>query len=287
MDYIFVTGKVSLQTLNTVFIDIFQAANFQVKELKFEYNISKNLTVVVDCDLGKLDFNLNEYKAKAFKLKPNLKAIICLDCLNPRPESLFTNVELLRSVFDLNELKSKTYFLFTYSNKELTQNRFRDDAMHFNLIYELFHISDNQRKSFVDNKIWLIDAQHLETFRNTLCLKIQSSNSVFFQLFIACILVILLVAVVLHTYYYCFSGLPNDSSRCLINFSNKTNFSTTKTNEILDETKNISISITSNHIIPKMMNLEDYRKLICALDSQGYRFVTKEVVLNGLQFLLN
>jgi len=275
MDYIFVTGKASFETLSLVFNKIFQVVNFQIMEPKFDYQISENLTVVVDCDLGTLNFNLNDYKHKANLMRPNLKAIICLDSLNPRPDSLFTNVELLAKVFDSNELNMKTFFLFTYYNRELTQDIFRKDAMEYNTIYESFRIPD--RENFVENKIWLINDEMLENFRNFLnqynqirnssVLETSSKSAIhsnLIQFLIALILIALfaVIAVILiHSYYYCVPGLVNN--RCLFNITYPI-----KSNGTSEEAKNNSTSYTLNQTVDHTMSQSDWEKLLC--ESQNF-----------------
>ena len=133
MKYIFLTGKASLQTLTLIFRQIFHEVNFEAKAFKFQHKLSSQLTVCVDCDLDKIDFDLNKYKEQITQIK-NLKAIICLDTLNPRPEKLFKIFEIIKSVFNLNELNTKTHFMFYASTDQtISLESFRRDAFQFDL----------------------------------------------------------------------------------------------------------------------------------------------------------
>jgi len=211
MKYIFLTGRATLQTLTLIFKEIFHSTNFEAKNFKFKHQLSNQLTVFVDCELEKIDFNLTEYKEQINEFRKNLKAIICLDTLNPRPEKLVNIVQIIKSVFDLNELKTKTHFLFSFSSdRTLSLETFRKDAMHFNIIYKDFQIAEYERKRFVDKKIWLLDPDHFEALITVLKLK----NKIGFKT--TCIFLLLAIAFAFGVliYIHCFNLTTMDSNKC-------------------------------------------------------------------------
>jgi hypothetical protein len=85
-----------------------------------------------------------ENKTELKEIKSNIKAIICLENLNPRSNSLKGNLEELRYVFTSDELREKLYVFFTFvsSTKPSSLEKLREDVLDFNEMYKLIGLFD-------------------------------------------------------------------------------------------------------------------------------------------------
>ena len=101
--FFIVTGSVSEPTITRILKCLF---NFDYDPNKRLY-ISFNLAVYVNCDLNKITFDFVEFRKKCFQYK-NLCGIICIEDLNPRPQTLNGDLNELTKLFSENEFKKNS-----------------------------------------------------------------------------------------------------------------------------------------------------------------------------------
>ena len=151
---ILITGSTNTENLNLILSD------FDVKNIS---NIAEKKYVIEDCtlfieiDLDRTHFDISTFENK-INTFPNLKAIICLENLNPRPETLVNNIKILGDAFEQKLLKTNLYFCFT-SNNKLDINYVRESALQFNEVFRVIGIQHDKKlkDQFVKDKIYTLD----------------------------------------------------------------------------------------------------------------------------------
>ena len=98
------------------------------------------------------------------RVQNGLKLIICLENLNPRPETLLNDIKILRECFESsNELKEKIFLIFTFSNRNQSKlAELRSDILNFNAMFQILNVvSDEEKHAFVENKVWILDENEI------------------------------------------------------------------------------------------------------------------------------
>jgi hypothetical protein len=79
-------------------------------------------------------FNKEHFRNSVYSVKTRIIAIICLENLNPRSNSLNCNLEELRCIFTSDELRKKPYVICTFGTlrKASSLEKLREDIYDFN-----------------------------------------------------------------------------------------------------------------------------------------------------------
>lgn len=157
--YFIVTGSASENSISQVLKKVF---NFKYDPEINEYHskdslydnivdcISRskyiqNCVVYVNCNLNRSSFNLIELKQKYRDYKnKNLCGVICIENLNPRPETLENDIKMLYSVFTGTELENLLNIVCTSSSYDLNVNIIRSEFLKFNVLFSYLGINNEK-----------------------------------------------------------------------------------------------------------------------------------------------
>jgi hypothetical protein len=122
----------------------------QIYKIEGEYKCdieeykSKKYNFLVYLGMDGSSFNKEHFRNSVYSVKTRIIAIICLENLNPRSNSLKGNLEELRCIFTSDELRKKLYVFFTFgtSRKASSLEKLREDVLDFNEMYELIGLFD-------------------------------------------------------------------------------------------------------------------------------------------------
>jgi hypothetical protein len=151
---ILVTGYAREDKLKFLLENVYKIdGEYQQSTATYESNDYKFI-VYLGLDSG--DFDRNKFRETCKNIK-NLTAIICIENLNPRSNSLKGNLEELRYVFTSDELREKLYVFFTFgsSTKPSSLEKLREDVLDFNEMFNMLNVNDKKR--FVAKKVWNLD----------------------------------------------------------------------------------------------------------------------------------
>jgi hypothetical protein len=112
---------------------------------------SKKYKFLICSRMDGSSFNREHFQNSVYSVKSNIKAIICLENLNPRSNYLKGNLDELRQVFTADELWKKLYVFFSFgtSKKPSSLEKLREDVLDFNEMYELIGLFQRiARKGF-------------------------------------------------------------------------------------------------------------------------------------------
>jgi hypothetical protein len=157
--YFIVTGSASENSISQVLKKVF---NFRYDPEKNEYSskdsicdslqecISRskyiqNCVVYVNCNLNRSSFELNELKQKYIDYKrKNLCGVICIENLNPRPETLENDIKVLNNVFTSSELEYLLNIVCTSSSYDLNIDTIRSEFLKFNVLFSYLNINNEK-----------------------------------------------------------------------------------------------------------------------------------------------
>ena len=171
--YILISGSADDEAKKQLYECLFQIKYDSSIEQR-EYNRFK---IIEQTDLNRLEFNKTNFIDKCNKIKNNLKAIICLENLNPRPETLLNDVKILSECFTSNELKEKIFFVFTFSNGSKYLVELRNDILKFNTLFDYLMVSGFEKSKFCLEKVWIlnkINQEELTTLKHIFKVNIQN-----------------------------------------------------------------------------------------------------------------
>ena len=111
--------------------------------------------VYVNCKFYRFSFNINEFKANCEKIRSKLSRIYLLQNLNPRPETLDHDMNILSRVFTKKELSDNIQIYFTGLNDNLES--FKDEFVKFNCFFDTLGIKNKSEKlNFASKNIFKI-----------------------------------------------------------------------------------------------------------------------------------
>ena len=119
----------------------------------------QQVKLVIYSNLNRLSFDLNEFKAKCSEIRRNLSEIVLIENLNPRPETLENDLNIISRVFRSHELRSLLRICFTSSSKSLNLNEIKGDVLNFNVLFEDVMMMKNREDKvrFIENRIEVFD----------------------------------------------------------------------------------------------------------------------------------
>lgn len=166
--YILISGSADDKAKKLLYEYLFQI-KYDSSIQQIEYNQYK---IIEQTNLNRLSFDRTLFRNRCNEIRSNLKAIICLENLNPRPETLLNDITILSECFNPNELKEKIFFVFTFSNGSKSSTELRDDILKFDTLFDYLTVSSKEKYDFVIDKIWALGKVELqmmtESFHNFL-----------------------------------------------------------------------------------------------------------------------
>ena len=125
-----------------------------------EYNVTNSIKVVINCGFHKNNFDIDSFKRKYSEIQKDLKEIICLENLNPRPETMLQDMNILRDVFTTSELRNKMIICFT-SSSPISLKEIQHAANEFNHLFDsvlMMQSESKQKQEFISNNIKTLDS---------------------------------------------------------------------------------------------------------------------------------
>lgn len=218
---IIITGSANEEKIKTVMKYLFDLEyDSYFKEYK-----SKCFDIYVNTKLNTSSFDLNEFQKSCKNYNVSLNCIICIENLNPRPETLLNDLEILSNTFKTNDLRDKLNILFTSSNENIDLNSIRNESLSFNVLFDnLLIINQNKKKKYVENNIFCNNLNDLKGKIMRSFYKSLSFKMLIFILFISSIIALVLIIYFSH----CCSDNSNSSTTSGMGkiVSNKTNITT-------------------------------------------------------------
>ena len=124
---------------------------------KKEYD-KQEFKIIEQCDLNRLSFDKIQFTKKISQIQDNLEGVICVENLNPRPETLLNDLEILIDIFPSSfQLKNKILFLFTSSNSTKSLEEIRNEILSFEYLFDCLTIPQVERMDFVIQNVWVRD----------------------------------------------------------------------------------------------------------------------------------
>ena len=151
---ILITGYVHEDKLQFLLEKVYKIhGNYEKSKTKYESN---DYEFILYFGLERGDFDRQKFSETCRSIN-RLKAIICLEHLNPRSNSLKGNLEEMRIVFTADELREKLYVFFTFgtSTTPSSLEKLREEVLDFNEMFRMLYVQD--KKSFVDERAWILD----------------------------------------------------------------------------------------------------------------------------------
>ena len=110
----------------------------------FTYDPLGTIWVYVNCNFHRMSFNFDEFLSMCEKYRSKICRIYLLENLNPRPETLENDINILSRVFTQNELRDYIKIYFTGQNENL--DAIKTDFEKFNSFFNYLGIDDEFRK---------------------------------------------------------------------------------------------------------------------------------------------
>jgi hypothetical protein len=134
---------------------------YDLSDIEYE---SDEYKFMVHLGLEKLNFDTNNFNETCRKIKRNLTAIICFDNLTPRSNYLNENLDILRIVFEAEELREKLNVFFTFTGQPCGLEELRKDVLEFDKMFNTLRIkSEDDKKTFLNERAWIF---HDETVQD-------------------------------------------------------------------------------------------------------------------------
>ena len=148
-----VTGSASEQSISKLLSKEFKT-NFISSKLEYDYSsFAMPKRIYVRCDLNRSRFDKNEFKCFCNKIKPS--KIFLIENLNPRPETLENDMNILAGVFTRNELRDNVNIFFTGSNANM--DSIKSSFLSFNSFFNYLGIcNEYEKKRFTETKIFVL-----------------------------------------------------------------------------------------------------------------------------------
>jgi hypothetical protein len=151
---ILITGSPSSDWLKFLLEKVFQIHEpFDDSKFQFE---SESYILNIGCGLEKASFNFESYRNKCNQIKSNLIAIISIENLNPRPETLLNNMKIFERIFSTDDFNNYFFFFFT-SSLSLKVEEIRSSFLQFNEVLRILRLNSNQLATFVNQRIHFLN----------------------------------------------------------------------------------------------------------------------------------
>jgi GTP-binding protein EngB required for normal cell division len=164
-----ITGSASEDNIKLLLKKKFNLENYNSSTK--DYSLSDDfIRVLVDCNLFKQGFSLSEFRSKCNEIKSDLKEIVCFENLNPRPDTLVDDMNILKRVFSSKELRDKMVICFT-SNQTIKLSEVQSYAKNFDFLFiDVLQMSgslENEKEEFINKSIKTLDALELVSLNKT------------------------------------------------------------------------------------------------------------------------
>ena len=161
---VLVTGTADVDVTRFLFRRIFESDDYA--RVQSEEPLIKNGHKITEsCNLNKMAFDVNTFKAVCDDMKKNICAIFCIENFNPRPETLLNDINILLSVFTAEELYKNLYFLCTFSSTVNDMNVFRNDFSQYDDIFDYLNIPARRRLAFAHERDWVLHEKYVDDIK--------------------------------------------------------------------------------------------------------------------------
>ena len=151
---VLITGSPSAYWLDFIMKRVFSIQE-PIVDSKTEYE-SDCFHLILAYGLETAAFDINSFRNKCNQLKSTLSAIITIENLNPRPETLSNNMKILERVFSTNELNKHLFFFFT-SSQTVKLDELRMAFLQFQEVIRILRLETAQHKSFIKERVHLMN----------------------------------------------------------------------------------------------------------------------------------
>ena len=180
--YIIVVGSEDEDTKRTIFAELFNL-NYETTQGVYQF---QDFSIIEKCDSLESQSEIDNFRVECDNIRANIKYILCIEKLNPRPQTLDIHLEILRGIFSKEELNEKLNIIFTSDNLNNLKS-LRANAVDFNGLYDLLGITEfKDISNFINTKMWLNNQNELNRLKEMLLKKKKNH----FKFFIIGILVL-------------------------------------------------------------------------------------------------
>ena len=151
--YILLTGSASSEYVRTFLGDKYQIS---YEPTTNEYKLNSSTQLIVKCDLNKAAFDLKSFELKYNEIKDGLKQIVCIENLNPRPETLEADLNVLSKVINSKELRNYLFIVFKSSTKpDSDLSEIRSSSANFNVLFNALGLKSQAAiNKYIGKQIW-------------------------------------------------------------------------------------------------------------------------------------
>ena len=151
--YILLTGSASSEYVKTFLNDKYKIT---YEPTTIEYKLNSSTKLIVSCDLNKAAFDLKSFELKYNEIKSGLKQIVCIENLNPRPETLDADLNVLSKVFSSLELRNYLNIVFkSSSQRDLDLSEIRKSSASFNVLFNALGLKyKTEIDKYIAKQIW-------------------------------------------------------------------------------------------------------------------------------------
>ena len=281
--YLIVCGSASEDTKRDIFRDLF---NLNYKNTQKVYQFQKYEIIYYDFCLR--TFNENDFIDQCNNIREKIQFILCIQNLNPRPETLENDFGVLTRAFSSTELNEKLNIIFTSSDN---LDNVRNSALNYTVIFDPLGITEFQNKcDFVNKKIWLNNTDEINGLKNMLFSKRKNINNNnnnsnnFLKKFNNGIVLVVLVLLLAIGLAVSFTPLPTNNKFDEIGFNKEIENLKEyliKLGDILKkyaDTSNKKFEILTNFITFKLSNNETEDLTVHKLNANSLRTVKEELL---------
>ncbi len=174
-DCVLITGSTDDDSRKLIYKHLFDLEYISTQRI---YKNNK-FTIIDYSDFNRSSFKFEQFRYDCNKIENNLHSIICIENLNPRPETMLCDIKILKSVFSTHDLKKYLYFICTPSQDKSLQ-KVREEFLKLNDFFLGLNINGELKiKKFVQKKIWILNKRSIDLYQ----LKSKLNSISIYQLF--------------------------------------------------------------------------------------------------------
>lgn len=125
------------------------------------YELSGRVNYWVNCELNRYRFNLVDFTSMCQyiqSLNTNDFQIVCIENMNPRPETLIYDIRILRKIYSAKELREFLRIVFTFSKgAEKSSEEVKNGVLTYKDLFEKYLeiFNQSEKEKFYNRNILL------------------------------------------------------------------------------------------------------------------------------------
>ena len=165
--YILLTGSASSDYVRTFLNEKYKIS---YEPASNEYKLNSSTRLIVSCELNRAAFDSKSFELKYNEIKAGLKQIVCIENLNPRPETLEADLNVLGKVVSPQELKKYLHIVFKSSSQnDLDLSEIRKSSENFHVLFAALGLkSKADIDKYIRKRIWTEKSFKNDRFKGTL-----------------------------------------------------------------------------------------------------------------------